>query len=77
MQTKAPEPLNKQLGITQMELARALGVDERTIRRWLAADPSQQGNMPENVRRVLLFFNEYPTMFKSFRRFVDNMKHPF
>lgn len=41
-----------QLGLSQRAAARLLGVDDRTVRRWIVAERP----IPEPARRLLLLF---------------------
>lgn len=45
-------------GLSQVALAQALGVDPRTLRRWLAGD----SEVPEPVRRVCVLLAADPSL---------------
>lgn len=49
------------LGLTQAEAAHMLGVDERTIRRWLAGERK----IPEPAARLLGLIEAYPVFTRS------------
>jgi DNA-binding transcriptional regulator YiaG len=43
------------LGLTQNGAARFLGVDDRTVRRWVSTDPDDQRGIPNPVANFLNF----------------------
>lgn len=67
----AEKSFAQQLGVSEQYLARILGTDERTLRRWLA----DINSMPENVTRILQFFVENREVFLRFQNYISKGWH--